>query len=203
MQPTLLKERLLMTKPLLAALALLIIGNGAVADHISVYAHPAGICCRLETLAVPPAINTLYIVHKFNFNGAAASQFKVSDTSGLFATTQTTPFLSIGLWNTDLSLSYGACLTGDILVMTLNFLWFGNPITGCNNQLVVVPAPTSAIPGEIATVECDFQTLVPATGGRFVIDPTSTCGGVCGDLEPCPPVATESRTWGGIKALYQ
>jgi len=142
-------------------------------------------------------------VHKFNANGAAAAQFKVSDTSGLFPTTQTTPFLSLGTWNTDLSVSYGACLTGDINVMTLNFFWFGTPITGCNNRLEIVAAPTSPIPGAIATVECDFQTLTPALGGRAFIDPNIVCLGSCGDLEPCQPVATESRTWGGIKALYQ
>ena len=114
-----------MTKPLLVALALLVIGNRAVADHIGIYTDEGGACCILTTLVRPPGNNALYLVHKFNSNGAVAVQFKVVDPSGLFATTQTTPFLTLGTWNTDLSVSYGACLTGDINVMTLNFFWFG------------------------------------------------------------------------------
>ena len=184
-----------MTRVLLIALTASTLAGAAAADHISIYSDPSGANCHLSTLLPPPANNPVYIIHKFNANGTTASQFKVSDTSGLFAASQQTTFLTLGTWNTDLSVSYGGCVVGDINVMTLNFLWFGTPLpAGCNNRLQAVPAPTSPIPGEIATVECDFATLTPASGASIFLGPTS---GTC-----CIIVATQENTWGGIKALY-
>ncbi len=174
---------------------LVLCSSAVQADHVSIYADQLGGSCGLTNLQPPPANNPLYIIHKFNGNGTSASQFKVNDLSGLFAASQTTTFLVLGTWNTDLSVSYGGCVVGDINVMTLNFLWFGTPISGCNNTLTVVAAPTSPIPGEVATVECDFATLTPATGGRANVGSTAN--------ECCIDIATEENTWGGIKALYQ
>jgi hypothetical protein len=182
-----------MKRVLLIALTALMIAGGAAADHISIYSDLTATTCFMSTLQPPPANNAVYIIHRFNGNGASASQFKVNDLSGLFAASQTTTFLVLGTWNTDLSVSYGGCVVGDIAVMTLNFLWFGTPISGCNNTLTVVAAPTSPIPGEIATVECDFATLTSASGGRFFFGLNS--GTCCVD-------PTQENTWGGIKALY-
>ncbi len=188
-----------MKKVLLMTVALMVCASATMAaDRIGIYSDQGGGACALTTLVAPPGNNSLYIIHKFNGNGSTASQFKVNDLSGLFAASQTTTFLILGTWNTDLSVSYGGCVVGDINVMTLNFLWFGNPISGCNNTLTVVPAPTSPIPGEIATVECDFETLTPATGGTaWVGTGSNTCTGAC------DPVPTQENTWGGIKALYR
>ena len=185
-----------MKKVLLMTVALMVCASATMAaDRIGIYSDTGGGACALTTLLPPPANNSLYIIHKFNGNGSSASQFKVNDLSGLFAASQTTNFLVLGTWNTDLSVSYGGCVIGDINVMTLNFLWFSNPISGCNNTLTVVAAPTSPIPGEVATVECDFATLTPATGGRAWVGSTAN--------ECCIDIATEENTWGGIKALYQ
>ncbi len=185
-----------MKKVLLMTVVLMSCAGSAMADYISVFTDPGGGSCALGTLAPAPGVNAFYIIHKFNADGAAASQFKVNDTTTLFATSQTTTFLSIGTWNTDLSLAYGGCLTGDIALMTLNFLWFGSPITGCASFLEIAPAPTSPLPGDVATVECDFETLTPANGGRAFV----TTDGLA--LQCCPFAAEES-TWGGIKALYR
>ena len=205
-----------MKKILLMTLALMACAGAAMADHIGVFADTEGSWCEVNTLAPVPNNNAFYLIHKFNGNGASASQFKVNDTTGLlFATSQTTTFLSLGTWNTDLSVSYSGCVVGDIVVMTLNFLWFGAPIpTDCAHTLKVVAAPTSPIPGEVATVECDFSTLTPASGGALVFTkigletialavatPARTAS--CGCLYLCCTVATEENTWGGVKALYR
>jgi hypothetical protein len=187
-----------MKKVLLMTLALMMVASVALADHIGVYADQAGTDCDLNTLSFPPTNNTLYIVHKFNA-GSTASQFKVTDTSGLFATTQTTPYLSIGTWNTDLSLAYGGCVIGDHVLMTLNFLFFGSPAPTCANTLEIGPAPTSPIPGSVALVDCATPSgnLEPVTAGRAYVT------GGCIDPANCNPTGTASKTWGGIKALYR
>ena len=205
-----------MKKILLMTLALMACAGAAMADHIGVYADTQGFWCEVSTLAPPPANNSVYVIHKFNGNGSSALQFKVLDNSGLFfANASFNPsFLVLGTYNTDLSISYTQCLFGDVLVGTLNFFWFGNPISGCNNTLIVVAAPTSPIPGEIATVECDFATLTPASGGALfftksgletialpVAMPARTASCECASL--CCTIATEENTWGGVKALYR
>ncbi len=92
-----------MTKPLLLALALMLCGNPAIAvDNIGIYSDEAGVCCNLTILVSPPAYNSLYIIHEFNNDGSVASQFKVNDYSGLFAASQSSTFLTLGTWNTDL-----------------------------------------------------------------------------------------------------
>ena len=185
-----------MKKVLVTSLAIMLCASGAMADSIGVYSETGGADgnCALTTLVPPPGANTLYIVHKLN-EGSTAAQFKVNDLSGLFPANQTTTFLTLGTWNVDLSVSYGGCVSGEIVIMNLIFLWFGTPTTGCNNRLDVVAAPTSPIPGEIATVECDFATVTPAAGLSGYVGPGS---GAC-----CPVIATEESTWGGVKALYR
>ncbi len=191
-----------MKKILLMTLALTVCAGATMADHFGLCTDEAGTDCTLSTLVGPPANNTFYVIHHFNANGATAAQFKINDLSGLFAASQQTTFLAIGTWNTDLSLAYGSCLLGDIIAIQLNFFWFGNPISGCNNTLEVAAAPTSPLPGEIATVECDFETVTSATGGSGWVSTD-------GSAENCPVSCcnsvnpTQENTWGGIKALYR
>lgn len=190
-----------MKKVLLMTLALMVCAGAAMADHIGLYSDQAGLSCALVALAPPPANNSVYMIHKFNANGSTAIQFKVTDASGLFFANAQFPaaFLTIGTWNSDLSVAYGSCLIGDVAVGTLNFFWFGTPITGCNNTLTIEAAPTSPIPGQIATVECDLQTTTAITGGRLWVGATAaTCPGGA-----CDPLAAQENTWGGVKALYR
>ena len=180
-------------------LTLAISSVAAHADHIGIYSDQAGGSCYFSSLVPPPGSNNAYVIHRFNV-GSTASQFKVIDTSGLFATTQTFPagYLTIGTWNTDLSIAYGGCVIGDHVVATLSFLWFGAPVN-CGQTLAVAPAPTSPIPGEVALVDCAQPSgnLETATAGTFFL--TSGCpSGPCDLGTP-----TEQSTWGAVKALYR
>jgi hypothetical protein len=189
-----------MKRFLTAFLALSLCAGAVLADDISIYADQLAEQCVLTTLVPPPGTNNVYVVHKFNL-GSTASQFKVTDTSGLFATTQTFPagYLTIGTWNTDLSIAYGGCVIGDHVVATLSFLWFGAPFN-CGNQLVTGPAPTTPIPGEIAIVDCAQPSgnLEPASSGQLFFGPN---GDICNPTHCGVNAATES-TWGAVKALY-
>ncbi len=186
-----------MKKVLLMASALTLVASVALAAHIGVYEDQGGNNCIKTQFAAFPTPNNMYIVHKFNL-GSTASQFKVNDTTGFIASSQSTPYLSIGTWNTDLSLAYGGCVVGDHVLMTLSFFVVAPP-AACSAQLVIVPAPTSPVPGAVALVDCATPSgnLFTATAGTmyFVngcVDPTA-----------CNPTATESKTWGGVKALYR
>jgi hypothetical protein len=171
----------------------------ARADHISVFEDPTGYDCSLNQLVEPPALNSFYTVHKYNA-GSTASQFKVNvDASGLFPHSFTSPYLILGSWPDGVSIGYGGCVAGDHVLMTLNFLWFGEPTT-CENMLIVVPSPTSPVPGEVAVARCgDPIVVVGATGGHAYVGPESdTCPCLC----QCPHPVHET-TWGGVKALYR
>jgi hypothetical protein len=190
-----------MKKVLLITLALMVCASGAMADHMGVYADAQGNTCALTALAPFPTLNAAYLIHKFNSNGATAIQFKVVDTTGLLAASQVFPaaFLTLGTWNQDLSVAYGGCLNGDIAVGTLNFYLLAAPPVGCGASLTIDDAPTSPIPGEIATVECDFETVTSISGGKMWVGPDA--GGCVGG--PCDPLAAQENTWGGVKALYR
>ncbi len=189
-----------MKKVLLMTLALMVCAGAAMADHVGVYSDPAGTSCALTTLAPFPAQNATYLIHKFNANGATAIQFKVNDASGLLFASAVFPaaFLTLGTWNTDLSVAYGGCLQGDVAVGTLNFFSLGGTFS-CASTLAIGAAPTSPIPNEIATVECDFETLTAITGGTLWVGPNA--GACVGG--PCDPLAVQENTWGGVKALYR
>ena len=192
-----------MKRLLTISLGILVLAGAARGDCIGIYADTRGLECHLNLVQFP-GTNSLYIVHQLNANGTMASQFKVEDASGLFPTSQTSPYLTIGTWNTDLSIAYGSCVLGDHVLMTLNFYWFGNAIIGCGNTLGVAPAPTSPIPGQIVVVNClPSHDPQPAYSGRdfyvqsvflFCIPP---CG--CGDFH----ISVDAATWGSVKALYR
>ena len=178
--------------------ALGLIATRTHADHIGIFSEPLGFDCTLNELAPFPTTTPAYVIHKFN-NGSAASQFKLLNASQLFFVSFTTPYLSIGGPFVDISFAYGGCVAGDLVVMTLGFLYLGEPTT-CESTLAVVAAPTSPLPGEVITVTCGppFDPEV-ASGGRAYVGPESdSCPCAC----QCPHPARET-TWGGVKALYR
>jgi hypothetical protein len=188
---------------LLLAFGLVVWAGGARADEFRLATDIHFYECALVNLAPFPERNTLYVFQQYN-GGSTASQFKVDDTSGLVFFSATSPYLLLGAWNTDMSIAYGGCVVGSHVVLTLEFLWFGVPITGCDNRLVVVPAPTSPLPGEIAIVGCGGPPWTLRTGwGRptFVGADAITCdlvGSCCSCVVP-----VHQATWGSVKALYR
>ena len=189
---------------LMVSFGLLSFASHARSDCISIYSDTNVYSCHLYTLVEPPSINTVYIIHSLN-TGSTASQFKVIDNSGLFPASQQTRYLALGTWNTDLSLAYGSCIVGDHVLMTLNFFWFGVPLTDCDHTLRVAPAPTSPIPGSIAVADCAAPRHNIEEGsegwGLYVRSDSHTClvGCGCEDFH----VAVDAATWGAVKALYR
>jgi hypothetical protein len=174
-----------MKKVLILALGVVLAANVAMADHVGVYADPAGTSCTLVApVGVPFGV---YAVHKFTA-GATASRFKIVDTSGGFQLGQASPYAVLGNAYTGVSIGYGTCLTGAISAMTLNY--FG--VSAVCGKLEVVADP---IRPYVEVTDCNFADK-QGTGGTFYFNPNGTCTN-------CNEVATEATTWGTIKALYR
>jgi hypothetical protein len=180
------------------ALCLSLCAGAAMADHFGLYTDVAGTNCLLgPSLAFPPTLNNVYVIHKLN-HGSQAAQFKVQDGSGLFLSSAnvTAPYLLIGTLTGGASIAYTSCVVGDHVVATLGYFFFGTPVT-CG-KVEVIPDPAHATP-VIVAVDCNFNE-VPSTGGTLYVS-TTGAPGQCGGCNE--PNATESRTWGTIKALYR
>jgi hypothetical protein len=177
---------------LLIPLVVFLAADAAFADHIGIYGDPVGSSCT-SALAQPPTVNNAYVIHKYTV-GTTGVRFKVNDQSGLFHEYATTPYLEgggAGAPYTGSSLAYGNCLNGQLLIYTLGFLWFGQPIS-CG-PMSIVQDPLE--PMGIVAFDCNFAPHL-ATRSAFYWNPAVACW-------DCPLPATEATTWGKVKALYR
>jgi len=170
-----------MKKVLLLMVAVLMISSVAMADHIGVYTDNTGASCNFGNIAgnFNPSAT---VIHKFT-TGATGSRFKVTFPAGTAFFGFNTPYVPVGALNSDLSLGYGQCLSGSIVLGTINAIYQ-------NGTGQVEKADLQAI---ILYTNCLFAEL-PATGGLFYIGATNP---------NCGEVATEQSTWGSVKALYR
>jgi len=171
-----------MKKVLLLMVAVLMVSSVAMADHIGVYTDASGASCVLA-----PGFNngTSTVLHKFSA-GATACRFKATlpPGSSLFGFTPTTPFVPVGVMTSDLSIGYGACYTGTIVVGTFAAILGAGTIT---------VEPADGFP-TILAVDCNFVEFNITGGVAYVGGSETNCQ---------EPNATEPTTWGQVKALYR
>jgi hypothetical protein len=153
--------------------------------------------CTLTNFTPFPGQTSAYVVHKNN-SGATASQFAVIDASGMAFAGFTSPYLTIGNL-ADLSVAYGGCLAGDLMIVQINWFEFPGTPHDCNSKVSLAPAPTSPLPGLIAIADCNFQYRSSTGGVLWVGAGADDCKGP----SPCDPVPVAETTWGGVKALYR
>lgn len=177
-----------MKKVLILALGVVLAANVAFADHIGIYGDTGGTSCTLA-LTTPFAPTNVYVIHKFTA-GTTGSRWKVIDTSTLFQAGSSSIYAVLGAPYTGASVGYGNCLAPSVNAMTLSFVWFNQPITCGKLEIVTDPIVTGII-----VTDCNFAEK-PATGGQFFFNANGTCVN-------CNEVATETTTWGTIKALYR
>ena len=169
-----------MKRLLLLISCLLVISSASWADHFGVYSDGTGTSCALGNIAGQFS-PTATVIHRFTA-GATGSRFKVTFPPGTAFFGFNTPYVPVGALNSDLSLGYGQCLSGMIVLGTINAVYGAG--TGTVEKADLQPI--------ILFTDCVFAEL-PATGGNFYVGGSDYCGST--------PV--EPSTWGSVQALYR
>jgi len=168
-----------MKKVLLLMVACLMVSGVASADHFGVYSDATGSSCALGAAGVFNPSAT--VIEKFSL-GSTGCRFKVVMPAGTAFFGFNTPFVPIGALTTDLSLGYGQCFNGSIVLGTINAIYGAGTLS-------VLPADGFT---NIIYTDCLFGEF-NATGGNAYVGSTGNCN----------EVATEASTWGNVKALYR
>jgi hypothetical protein len=154
------------------------------------------------------ALNTVYVVHTFVVE-AAAAQFRVDNHwTALFVGVEYHSNLKIGDIFTGVAVSYEGCRALPYLVASLNFIAV-SPTPPCM-AMAVVPDPNATAFGgtEIVAVDCASNALI-GDGGILCVNIPTCCivssgsSGQSGAQQWCDTVPVEETTWGEIKALYR
>jgi hypothetical protein len=157
--------------------AILMVSSVAMADHSGVYSDGTGSSCALAS----GFNSTASVIEKFSA-GSTGSRFKVTLPAGSNFFSFATIYTPVGSLTSDLSLAYGTCIPGSIVLGQIV------AILGVGSG-AVLPADLQS---NIIYTNCDFAEL-PATGGTYYSGTTGNCN----------EVATEPTTWGQVKALYR
>ena len=170
-----------MKKLLLLATCLLMVSSAAFADHIGVYSDFTGSSCYLG--AAGQFNPNATVIHKFT-TGATGSRFKVTFPAGTAFFGFNSPYVLIGVLNSDLSFGYGQCLAGSIVLGSILAIYGAG-------QGQVEKADSQP---NILYTNCVFAELL-ATGGSFYVGQSGYCSEYSTPVEP--------STWGSVKALYR
>jgi hypothetical protein len=163
-------------------LVLLCLSSLARADRLLIYSDAALTDSTLNDNS--PRIANLYVVHDM-FRGTGI-YFRIAPGAGFTGVWlgETTAFVKIGNSGSDISIGYGACLTGPYLVLTISYQLFGTS-AACS---AVQVAPVAGLPCVFVNSGCGFVEL---------------CVYDLGEVHVNCAVPTEATTWGKVKALYR
>lgn len=167
-----------MKRMLLLLVPLFLISSVAMADHIGIYRDATGNSCNLG--AAGQFNPNAAIIHKFTA-GATGSTFKVTFPAGTSFFGFISPYVPVPVVGGDISLGYGQCLTGTIVLGTINAIYAPG---------VAQIGAADGYPS-VVYADCSFA-LLQATGGNAYV-------GIPGDC----PIPVEPSTWGSVKALYR
>jgi hypothetical protein len=171
------------------------VSNGQ-AGYIGLYSDITGTNCMMTDIPGPCFV---YVIHK-SAVGATSSQFLIQDV-GLNATIFLNEVFSPGrLWtgssHAGVVVSYGACHSSDILLMTMEYACQGTA-DPCA-MTMVLPDPT-APSGTIEIFDCASPpNKLVGNGSILTWNDTGSCDPGCGQIVP-----VQDTSWGQIKALYQ
>lgn len=173
------------------------ISSAQTGGLVGLYSDAYGSDCNLSAAA--DVMATVYVVHS-SAPQANAVQFRVIYNWGNFTVTSVDygGNVAVGDLFAGVSVTYGACKALPYLVATLMFIPLDTP-PQCS-VLRIIGDPDSET-GQVEVIDCSFQKLT-AYGSYLCINTSPPCCTISGtDCEL--PVAAESDTWGGVKALYR
>src|SRR5687767_7074938 len=194
-QPRLTSTRLRIAA-LLALTAASVSGASEVAaqslsGNITVFADPAASSCVL--LDETSNQFTVYIIHT-DSHEKVYLDFRVVESAGFLATYISESILPLGHFGdfrSGISLSYGFCQAGSIVLGTM--VYQGHSTSAPCSYLDIV-AHRFWWP---ATEDCNFIDYESPPLGKLYVNPQP------GGCEPWCLVATRQSTWGSVKSLYR
>jgi len=141
-----------------------------------------------------PGLITVYLGATLGSDGSTGSVFKVEQdlTVPLSYIATSSTYLIIGDPRTNLSIVYGSCLQSANPVLIANISYIGSGTSAACGLLSIVPAD-GIISGMVELVTCDSYREVFAQLGQARVNADGTC-----DCQ----VPVQTKTWGGVKALY-
>jgi hypothetical protein len=164
-------------------------------DRVGLYADVYGWNCAIQDLA-SPGILTIHVVHTAPHEaGCDFAAPKPACMIGATYVEDVSPFSAvIGNSQTGVSVAYGTCHTGPVLVMSIRYLTQGTIKDCC--YYPVIADPNSLWPGHITVTDCTpgIPLVLSATGSSLVVNENATCS--------CANVTVHETTWGRVKALY-
>lgn len=175
-----------MKRTLLLTICALMIASVAMADHIGIFSDATGQSCNLGNIAGQFS-SSATVIHQFA-SGATGSRFRIQFPAGtLFFSFNNTTMCGtqVGTAVSDISISYCACLSGNIVLGNILAVYGAG-------TLEIRPADTV---NNILYTDCSFVEHA-ATGGTASVNGIIIC--YDGD-----PLAVESSTWGSVKSLYR
>lgn len=170
-----------MKKVLLLMVGVLLIANVAMADHVGLYLDGTGSSCEMPAGGYFTGTQAA-VIQKFS-TGTYGSRWSINFPAGTTIFSFATTFTPTGAVASDITVGTGQCLNGDIV---LGYL-IGNLGAG-----VATVVPAQGFPN-ILWLDCSFGEISGTGGTAYIGVP----GGNCGE------VATETSTWGQVKALYR
>lgn len=188
---------------------LLLMPSLSEAETLGVYVDEVGENCWLMDVPGPHAV---YVMCRFS-QGATGARFRVEYSSAFTGTllSSSSPWLNVtGDPTTGATVMFdNHCLFGTFTVMQLNFMFVGGS-PNCSWIRTAKHPLSVAIGPEV--FDCAFQSVYTKWEGTHI---TNTAPTECpNDIDweehthfcrPYwnPTVATESSTWGAVKALYR
>lgn len=182
-----------MKRIVLLTLVVLCVSNLAFAQEpgsFDIFADITMTSCNIYDV---PGLVELYIFHTHaSLVGGSLWMLEATNgAEGLAHVGDTAQFpTTIGVTISGISVSYGACLSSPIHLVTANFVGAGT--TGACGLFSIVASPDSQF-DQVEVADCDFQRLLIPRGGQARLNPDATC--MC-------QVPVQETSWGGIKALY-
>jgi hypothetical protein len=184
----------------LLLLAVIFIGTSGTAlpqpGSIALSSDRTQLCCDLID-EIPEETITIYVYHLFTF-GATSSRFMIAQGPGVNLTYlgEVSPQPGVtGNSQTGIQISYGACLSDPILLLTV--MYTGSGLSDPCSAMEVVADP-AANPQKILVTDCSSPANTYETiGSDLILNPDGSC--TCG----CWRVPAGQSSWGCIKALYQ
>ena len=171
--------------------------NAGWGGRVELYSDGALSQCTLTDTG--PGVGDIYVFHRMSeltiLDGTVGIMFRLGSSAGFTGTWLEdiipSGLLASGTSQSGIIVGDGCWHDTDVIVLHARYQMLGTS-QSCS-FIEVLPRP--GYPW-IETVTCGFGDFLPVDGDRIQVNPDASC--------PCEiPVATESTTWGRIKAIYR